>query len=201
MVILCVEDQVPTLHLLGVLCKEVTPGASVVLCAGVDEAVAALAAGEVEWVLTDLDFDGDKSLEVVVAAAAARVPCLVYSAHDGPAFVRAAFEAGATAFVSKYAPLRALRTALAAGHALTAQHGTCHVREVEEGVAAPLVGLTKQREQVLVYLIHGVSRQEISRKMRLSLNTVHSYIRDLCEVNDCKKEELIHRYLTWNRLK
>ena len=201
MIILCVEDQVPTLHVLGELCKAVHPEAEVLLCSNDLEGCQILERQELDMVITDLDFRGDKSMALIEAAAKFRIPCLVYSAHDGPAFVRAAFDAGATAFVSKFAPLAVLQSAVSAGRELTARHGSLGLPGVAEEGAPPLVELSWQKERILVGIIHGESRQEIGQKLRLSTSTVNTYLRDLCVANECKKEELIHRYLTWNRLK
>lgn len=197
--ICCVEDQTPTLEILELVISQQVPDASTHMFSDAPEALEFLNENKVDLIISDLEFFGSKKLEIVKFANSKNIPCIVYSAHCEQGFINAVFDAGATAFVSKFESIDTIREAIASWEDLSAKNGSHEPLENKESFKK--LDLNERDTKILKLLIQGATREEMGRKLHLSPNTINSYIRDLCYKHECKKEELIHRFLTWETIK
>ena len=163
--ILCIDDEPAILRLLTVVLMP--EGHEVVTAASARDALATLAAGEVDAVLLDLGLPDRDGLELIGAIlAAAPVPIIVLSARAEPDDKVAALDLGAVDYVTKPfdgAELRArLRAALRKG--LTSsdslQHGPIRMipSRHEAFVAGRPVALTPKEYALLQLLVEAGGR-------------------------------------------
>lgn len=198
MTICCIEDQPPTQEILEILIKEQLPDAEIHMFSNTASTIGFLSSNEVDLVISDLDIIGVKELRVIEHSKAHNIPCIVYSAHSEQGFVNAVFNAGATAFISKFESLDKIRVALKSWDSLSSTHGS-HTPHVDTEVTSK-VNLSERDIAILTLVIKGESREDIADKLCLSVNSVNTYLRNMCTRHNCKKEELIHRFLKWNSL-
>ena len=133
------------------------------------QAVERCAQGGIDVVLMDVkmpDMDGIEACRQAVAAA--RPPLVVMlTTFEEPAIVRAAREAGATAFLSKETEPRELARLL---RAILDDPGRDWMPRVE------LPDLTPREAQVLRLMARGLSNKGIAKELGLSPETVKDYL-------------------------
>ena len=133
------------------------------------QAVERCAQGGIDVVLMDVkmpDMDGIEACRQ--AAAAPRAPVVVMlTTFEEPAIVRAAHEAGATAFLSKETEPRELARLL---RAILDDPERDWMPRVE------LPDLTPREEQVLRLMARGLSTKAIAKELGLSPETVKDYL-------------------------
>jgi len=198
----CVEDQMPTQVILEQLIQEVHPNCAISLFSNTSEALSFLSDESSDFIITDLDFKGNKQLDIIEYAAKHDIPCIVYSAHSDAGFINSAFHSGAKAFVSKFASMQQLKKVISLWDQLYPKLGTHwpnSIINVDRDNSTPLQ-LNNRDEQILKMVIRGVRREDIAKTMNLSVHSVNTYIRNMCSDYNCKKEELIHRFLLWKKL-
>jgi DNA-binding CsgD family transcriptional regulator len=71
-----------------------------------------------------------------------------------------------------------------------------HSKE-EHSIAEPI--LNGVEKSILKFIIQGKERKEIAEKLKIKINTLNSYIRDMMVNKDCSLYELIHRYVVWHK--
>jgi DNA-binding CsgD family transcriptional regulator len=71
-----------------------------------------------------------------------------------------------------------------------------HSKE-EHSIVEPI--LNGVEKSILKFIIQGKERKEIAEKLKIKINTLNSYIRDMVVNNDCSLYELIHRYVVWHK--
>lgn len=195
MIICCIEDQTPTLEILEILINEQLPQASIFKFSNNIDAYKFAASNHIDLIITDLDFFGSKELNVINYAKEKKIPVIVYSANDSPIFVNTVFKKGATTFISKLHSLEYLKNAIKSWDNLSPKLGT-HLPIVINNNYQKLQ-LNDRDKEIIKLIIQGNTREEIGKKLNLSVNTINSYLRDMCSNHECKKEELIYRFLKW----
>jgi DNA-binding NarL/FixJ family response regulator len=131
-------------------------------------------------VITDLAMPGSSGLEAIQrilrAEAAARV--LVFSMHVSPDFAMATLRAGALGYVTKSSPadvlLRAIADVLMGRHVLSPDIAQALALARLSERRRPLEDLTPREFDVLCMLVAPTSVQDISRRLHLSVKTVHN---------------------------
>jgi DNA-binding NarL/FixJ family response regulator len=175
---LIIEDQTTLRELLS----ELLSGAAdyqVQACATGSEARALLSLGVFDLVLLDLVLPDAHGLELLseLRALPLRPRVIVLTAHARPAVVRTAMERGAHAVITKGAPLRELREAIAR----VSQGGYYYCSEtsrlLRDAVNAPDENgqLTERQLQVLRAVASGMSSKEIASALSLSEKTVANH--------------------------
>ncbi len=132
-------------------------------------AVELCAQGGVDVVLMDVkmpDVDGIEACRAVAGGDGAPVVVML-TTFEEPAIVRAARDAGATAFLSKETEPRELARLL---RAIVADPGRDWLPRVE------LPALTPREEQVLRLMARGLTNKAIARELGLSPETVKDYL-------------------------
>lgn len=132
-------------------------------------AVELCAQGGVDVVLMDVrmpDVDGIEACRAVTVGEGAPVVVML-TTFEEPAIVRAARDAGATAFLSKETEPRELARLL---RAIIADPARDWMPRIE------LPSLTPREEQVLRLLARGLSNKAIARELGLSPETVKDYL-------------------------
>jgi DNA-binding NarL/FixJ family response regulator len=120
----------------------------------------------------------ERPLRAATPGGAGRVAVFTWETRDG--FVERAMFGGADGYLSKALPASELLVALEkvhSGERLVALDEP--VRRLDEAPrrAAPEVALTPRESDVVALIAGGASNQEISCRLRLSMNTVKSHIR------------------------
>lgn len=64
----------------------------------------------------------------------------------------------------------------------------------EEAFKVKNIVLTPTQVRILDLIIKGKNRQDIAHKMKLKLNSLNSYIRDMSRENECSLIQLVYRY-------
>lgn len=196
MIVCCLEDQVPTQEIMSQLLKEHDPNSEIHIFSASSEALQFLESHHVDLIVSDLDITGRKELAVIEYSKNNNIPCIVYSAHCNQRFVNVAFEYGANAFVSKLESLDKFRHSIQHWQQVSAVHGTHS--PIDDHDNFQKLELTNNEVDILKLIIKGLSRNDIGSKLGFSANTINTYLRDMCKRHECKKEELICRYLYWN---
>ncbi len=175
--LLLVDDHALLREALGLLLAQTWPGLDLLQAGNLADACS-LADNhpDLRLVLLDLglpDAQGLLSLQVLHARAPwARL--VVLSAHDQPALVLQAIEAGAAGFVPKTADLRQMQTAL--------QRVLDGGIYLPPGVGGPAPHtavepeLTPRQRDVLALLVDGHPNKAISRQLGLSTSTVKTHL-------------------------
>lgn len=130
-------------------------------------------------VIIDLQMPGLNGLQTAerLLLQRPRLPVVILSMHDNPAYVRRAFEIGVLGFVLKNsAPVElgmALRAA-AQGRRFVSSELAARMFADERAVA-PLEALTERQRQVLERIAAGMSTREIAADLGLSVKTVETH--------------------------
>lgn len=139
------------------------------------QALRRVAEGGVDLVLLDIrmpDMDGIEACRLMTGAGRAAAPTdapvvVMLTTHDEPGIVRAARQAGATAFLSKETAPRELA-------ALLRRIVADPRRDWLPSVSLP--SFTPREEQVLGLLGAGCSNKEIAKRMGVSPETVKDHV-------------------------
>ncbi|GLX54131.1 response regulator [Streptomyces sp. MB22_4] len=159
---------------------ETEPGLVVVAeAATAEEAVARVAAGDIDVVLMDLQFRGGMNGAEATAAVTARPGAprvLIVTTYDSDADILPAIEAGATGYVLK----DALPEELAAAVRTAATGRTTLAPTVADRLMnrlrTPGTTLTRRETEVLSLVAEGLSNQAIGSRLHLTEGTVKSHL-------------------------
>jgi DNA-binding NarL/FixJ family response regulator len=143
------------------------------------EAPDVVARSAPDVVVCDLWLDGQPSgldvLAGIVAGGAAAPRVLVLSGFDQPSFLRAAFEGGASGYLSKASPVAAIIEAIEAVAAGGTRFPDVTLRALREAPRRP-----SARELAAIRLLaRGASNDEIAVGLGISIKTVESHLRRL----------------------
>jgi DNA-binding NarL/FixJ family response regulator len=141
----------------------------------VGEALAMLEPGRVlpDVLLCDLQLgDRAEGLTVLDEAVRAGVPVIVLTAFDRSGFARAAFERGASGFLSKSLAVRSIIEAVRT----VAEGGTVYSAAMLEAVRASREPSTREI-QIVARVSRGATSQEIAHDLGISTRTVDSHLR------------------------
>jgi RNA polymerase sigma factor (sigma-70 family) len=151
------------------------------------EAIAVIAADDVDVVLMDLNLPSmsgvDATTQIALLPSAPAV--LVITMVDDDDTVLAALRAGARGYVLKGAPgeeITAAIRAVASGGAVFGSGVAARVLELTSATAARTANreaiddLTDREQEVLALIAEGTSNAQIARALGLSLKTVQNYV-------------------------
>jgi two-component system response regulator NreC len=137
-------------------------------------------------VLLDITMPGRSGLEVTaeIKRAAPKAAILVLSMHDDSAYVREAFEQGASGYLLKEAADQELLTAVrevAAGHqylhpmlGARLASGETH-SDLEAASRAAAIPLSEREQEVLRLLAAGHTNQQIAKTLFISVRTAETH--------------------------
>ncbi|NDY90797.1 response regulator transcription factor [Ideonella livida] len=133
----------------------------------------------VDVMVLDLSMPGRSGLDLLrrVQARWEGLKVLVFSMHDSPAMVDQALKAGADGFVGKSSEPEELIHAVrevAQGRRYLAS-GLSEQLAADQSAQAPHRQLSSREFDVLRYLLQGLTVEEVSQRMSLSLKTVANY--------------------------
>lgn len=151
------------------------PGLEVVgVASTVDEAVALIAATQIDVVLLDIRLGADSGLRLLQANLPSPAPAIVVlSAYDYPQYAEAALRLGAAGFVVKTAPLAELTDAIerAAAGGMAFQ-----VRPPARGAR-----LSPREREVVRLVVDGRTNDEIGTALAIGVRTVETHLRRVFE--------------------
>lgn len=131
------------------------------------------------WVLMDLGLPGLGGLEAIrrVLALDAGVRIITISGNDDELQVGACFGAGASAFISKAAPIDDTVTIVAQAIEGTLLKATwLSARGLADSSALAQIALTERQLQVLSMICQGMSNREIADSLGISEITAKSHV-------------------------
>ena len=199
MKIVIVEDQTQTLHFLEHLCLEIYPQAQIFLIKIQVDAIKILETQNIDLVITDLDFDGEKRFLIAKIAMELNIPCIIYSGFYKPTFVRKAIDLQVKGYVCKLGKIEDLRFILENFKTNTTyvcsfiseQSDNENLTDVQE------LSLTPSEQKILLMLIQGSKRKFIASKLNIKQSTLNSYIQDIKDRNNLSLAELVRNYVYW----
>ena len=142
---------------------------------------AAFKAHAPDVVVMDISMKGASGIEAIrnIRARDGQARILVFSMHGEAPLVKAAFNAGASGYVTKSsepaALVRAIRSVVRGGRALS--DDVAHVLAADnlDGVQATLERLGDREIEILRQLASGLTTEQIAANLHLSVKTVQNY--------------------------
>jgi DNA-binding NarL/FixJ family response regulator len=206
-VALIVEDDAVTRQALATGLREAGLRVTAA-CASGEEALALAGGLPIDVALVDLGLPGISGAETIRRLRGMRpsLPALVLSVVENPELIVAAFEAGATGYLLKGAPIpeivnavNQVREGLAPISPAVARHivATLHRREQSSARAATRERLTAREQEILSMLVGGHSYAAIGTALAISLSTVQSHVKSIYrKLEVCSKAEAVGVALT-----
>lgn len=144
-------------------------------------AYAAFKAHAPDVVVMDISMKGASGIEAIrnIRARDGHARILVFSMHGEAPLVKAAFNAGASGYVTKSsepaALVRAIRSVVGGGRALS--DDVAHVLAADnlDGVQATLERLGDREIEILRQFAAGLTTEQIAANLHLSVKTVQNY--------------------------
>jgi two-component system invasion response regulator UvrY len=144
-------------------------------------AYGAFKAHEPDIVVMDISMPGASGLEAVrnIRLRSRHAGILVFSMHNEPAQVKAAFKAGANGYVTKSSEptmlIRAIRAVARGERAMS--DDIAHILAVESLApsGSALDGLGEREIEVLRQIAAGSTKEQIAANLNLSIKTVQNY--------------------------
>ncbi|MGK5671283.1 response regulator transcription factor [Micromonospora sp. URMC 106] len=144
-----------------------------------EQAVALADPDRVDVVLMDLQFGAGMHGADATAAITARPGgpvVLVLTTYDTDADILAAVEAGATGYLLKDAPPEELAAAVRAAAAGGSALAPAVAHRLMDRMRTPGTALSRRETEVLQLVADGLSNQQISGRLHLSLATVKTHL-------------------------
>ena len=142
-------------------------------------------------VLMDINLPGMNGVECVrrLKAAQPQLQVMMFTVYEDTENIFNALAAGANGYMLKRTPAKELIEAIhevhRGGSPMTAHIARLVVQSFQKPVAAPLAGslseLSEREQQVLDLLSQGLIYKEIAEKLKITYETVHTYIRRIYE--------------------
>lgn len=177
------DDHPMVRDALGQGLASIFPGIRVVAAADLAQAEAAVEANDpVDLLILDLDMPGMNGLAGLAAFRASHptVPVTVLSAMRDPAVMRRAVDLGASAFISKSAPLeqigRIIRGVLEGEIHLPEEAHAAPQDAADQDFAARAVDLTPQQWRVLGLMREGKLNKQIAHELSIGEATVKAHV-------------------------
>jgi|694.fasta_scaffold23292_2 DNA-binding NarL/FixJ family response regulator len=200
---LLILDNQPIMHLVfESLLKEVGYEGEQLFFNELGDALLAIDSQLPDFVITDIQIDQRKQLEVLSLCAERKIPYMVYTSHVNYYIIDFGRKHGMRCFVSKTAPIRDLIDGLRS--LLNGQSYSCSMtmqfldRQGAVDEQIPQVLFTHAEEDVILGQIAGKSSIQLSIDTHKSKFTIRNQRMSLMEKNQCTMEEIARRYLYWH---
>jgi len=201
MKVLITEDHPIVVKMLSNLIVEIYPDAIIKTATNTEDAAVLVKAYDLDLVISDLDFNGEKRFSIVELAKEYGIRCIVFSGHYNMAFIKKAAASGAIGFISKLGNLDDLKYALL--NYKTIENYICSYCQnqnkpvVSNEIISP--DITAIEEIILSNLLVQKPRKEIAKELKITSDSLNTYINRMTAKNDCNLLVLIHRYIVWKR--
>ena len=203
MKILIVEDQSIIIKTLSNLIREIYSDAIIKSANTTLLAKEILRSVAFDLIITDLDFNGEKRFSAAALAEEYKTRCIVYTAHYNIAFIKKAMELNVAAFVSKLGSLDDLQYALK--NYKTIENYICSYCEKQnspvENTEIISPDLNHIEELILDKLLVQIPRKDIAKELKITSDSLNTYINRMAARNNCNLLVLTHRYIIWKRSK
>lgn len=200
--VLITEDQPILINILSNVISELYPYVTIKSATDINTAIQFIKSFEFDIILADLDFNGEKRFSVVELAKQNHIKCIIFTGHYNKAFIDNALDIGVVAFVSKMGNIDDLRYALL--NYKTIENYVCNFC-MQQSITSPIYyeilipDLNGNDERILNYLLAQKPRNIIAKELKITLNTLNTYINRMTMKNNCNLLVLIHRYIIWKR--
>ena len=201
MKVIIAEDHPIVVKMLSNLVLEIYPDAKIKSAANNEDAAILLKGYEFDLVISDLDFNGEKRFATVELAKEYGIRCIVFSGHYNMAFIKKAAASGAIGFISKLGNLDDLKYAIL--NYKTIENYVCGYcqdqNKPKESNEILSPDITAIEEIILSNLLVQKPRKEIAKELKITSDSLNTYINRMAAKNDCNLLVLIHRYIVWKR--
>jgi DNA-binding NarL/FixJ family response regulator len=200
--VLITEDQPILINVLSNVVLEIFPNSIIKSATDINTAIQFIKSFEFDIILADLDFNGEKRFSVVELAKKNNIKCIIFTGHYNKAFIDNALDIGVVAFVSKMGNIDDLRYALL--NYQTIEDFVCSFC-IQQTITSPIYNeilipeLNGNDERILNYLLSQKPRKIIAKELKITMNTLNTYINRMTTKNNCNLLVLIHRYIIWKR--
>ena len=200
--VLITEDQPILINILSKVVLEIYPNSIIKSATDINTAIQFINSFEFDIILADLDFNGEKRFSVVEIAKQNNIKCIIFTGHYNKAFIDNALDIGVVAFVSKMGNIDDLRYALLNYKIIN--NYVCNFC-MQQSITSPIYNeilipeLNGNDERILNYLLSQKPRKNIAKELKITLNTLNTYINRMTMKNNCNLLVLIHRYIIWKR--
>lgn len=201
MKVLITEDHPIVVKMLSNLVLEIYPYAIIKSATNTEDAAILIKGYEFDLVISDLDFNGEKRFSIVELAKEYGIRCIIFSGHYNIAFIKKATTFGVVGFISKLGNLDDLKYALL--NYKTIENYVCsyciNQNKPKESNEILSPDITAIEEIILSNLLVQKPRKEIAKELKITSDSLNTYINRMTAKNDCNLLVLIHRYIVWKR--
>lgn len=203
MKIVILDDHHIILEFLKQKVNEILPGADVVLCSTIYEAMMALQEIDMpNHLICDLEINAGRSMAIPEYCGRLKVPYMVYSSHVDKILVRDLEHCGVSVYVSKLSKIEFLHRgiqALVKGEIYKCPFVIATINEQEQFKETQKLQLTDEQIRVIEVMVKGYNRITAANLLGISLTTLNNHIARAREMNDCENfEELLRRFRYWD---
>ena len=171
-----------------------------------EEALKGLPKDRPEVVLMDINLPGMNGVECVrqLKPLLPQTQVMMLTVYEDTENIFKALAVGAAGYMLKRTPraelLAAIKEVHRGGSPMTAHIARKVVQSFQQTgpAAAPAEGLSPREQEVLDFLSQGLLYKEISEKLGISYETVHTYIRRIYEKLQVRtRTEAVAKFLRW----
>lgn len=169
-----------------------------------EQALAALAGGDIDLAIVDLSLEGATGLDLIrrIKALYPSLPVLVVSMHDETVYAERALRAGASGYLMKHEAtervLHAIRRLLAGGTHISDRMQAMMLRRMvgkRETADLRIEAILSDRElEVLRFIGSGLKTTEIASQLRRSVKTVEAHRANLKQKLGLRNAAELARY-------
>jgi DNA-binding NarL/FixJ family response regulator len=202
MKVLITEDQPILIPILTNVILDIYPDAIIKTATDIHLATQLIRVFDFDIILADLDFNGEKRFSIVEQAKQLNIKCIIFTGHYNKAFIDKAKEIGVVAFVSKMGNIDELRYALMNYRTLVNYVCNFCKKQIKPDLISQEIlipDLNASDERILNYLLAQKPRTIIAKELKITSNSLNTYINRMTIRNNCNLLVLIHRYIIWKR--
>jgi DNA-binding NarL/FixJ family response regulator len=202
MKIIILEDHPAISFLLSSIISKIPVKTEIENFTQLGTALQAICSNPPDFVITDIQIEEYKQLEILMKCHKQKIPFMVYSSFINPTILNQCDQYKASVVVSKSASLEDLNTGIQ--HLIQNKHFRCKVcssyaeSEDNKSRKIPKVVFTSAEESVILAQIAGKTTIQLSVETNKSKYTIRNQRMKLMEKNGCSMEEIARRYLFWH---
>ncbi len=201
--ILILEDHPSILLVLQQIIKgEINPTIEIISFNDSDSAINFLKSNKTDAVISDIQINNTKQIDIIRECNIQKIPCMVFSSHINPTIIQHCESFNTNVIVSKSSTVEELK--LGIRKLLAKEIYRCSLsnqvsqRKSRISEFTPKVDFSAAEEFVILAQIEGKSTIELSKETRKSKYTIRNQRMSLIEKNGCTMEEIVRRYLFWH---